>query len=33
MVTPLCPFIAGWIRRHPDYVGLVDAANRADFDA
>lgn len=22
-VVPLCPFIAGWIRRHPDYVDLV----------
>ncbi|RZS39331.1 hypothetical protein EV193_104548 [Herbihabitans rhizosphaerae] len=20
---PLCPFIAGWIRRHPEYVELV----------
>jgi len=20
---PLCPFIAGWIRRHPDYLDLV----------
>ena len=23
-VVPLCPFIAGWIRRHPDYADLVD---------
>jgi predicted GNAT family acetyltransferase len=22
-VVPLCPFIAGWIRRHPDYADLV----------
>ncbi|MCW2810553.1 MAG: hypothetical protein JWP61_1011 [Friedmanniella sp.] len=22
-VRPLCPFIAGWIRRHEDYAGLV----------
>ena len=22
-VRPLCPFVAGWIRRHPDYLELV----------
>jgi predicted GNAT family acetyltransferase len=22
-VRPLCPFIARWIQRHPDYAGLV----------
>lgn len=22
-VRPVCPFIAGWIQRHPDYVGMV----------
>jgi uncharacterized protein len=22
-VRPFCPFIAGWIRRHPDYLELV----------
>jgi len=22
-VRPLCPFIAAWIRRHPDYADLV----------
>jgi uncharacterized protein len=22
-VRPLCPFIAGWLRRHPDYLDLV----------
>jgi uncharacterized protein len=22
-VRPLCPFIAGWISRHPDYQHLV----------
>lgn len=22
-VQPLCPFIAGWIERHPDYQDLV----------
>ena len=24
LVIPLCPFIAGWIERHPDYQDLVD---------
>ena len=24
-VRPLCPFIARWIRRHPDYADLVVA--------
>ena len=23
-VIPLCPFIAAWIERHPDYADLVD---------
>jgi predicted GNAT family acetyltransferase len=23
-VVPLCPFIAGWIEKHPDYQDLVD---------
>nr|WP_246422557.1 GNAT family N-acetyltransferase [Nocardiopsis mwathae] len=22
-VLPLCPFVKGWIRRHPDYADLV----------
>lgn len=22
-VRPVCPFIKGWIQRHPDYVGMV----------
>ena len=29
---PVCPFIAGWIRRHPEYVDLVDAGHRADLE-
>jgi uncharacterized protein len=28
-VVPLCPFIAAWIRRHPDYLELVDEEHRA----
>ncbi len=27
-VTPLCPYIAGWIKKHPDYADLVDAEHR-----
>jgi predicted GNAT family acetyltransferase len=23
-VVPLCPFVAGWIDKHPDYADLVD---------
>ena len=26
--VPRCPFIAAWIRRHPDYEELVPAAER-----
>ena len=27
-VIPLCPFIASYIRRHPDYLDLVDEKHR-----
>ncbi|MGY1836375.1 GNAT family N-acetyltransferase [Blastococcus sp. SYSU DS0510] len=30
-VLPLCPFIRGWIHRHPDYADLVPAERRAQF--
>ncbi len=30
-VVPLCPFIAGYIRRHPHYVDLVVPERRAGF--
>lgn len=23
-VVPLCPFVKGWIEKHPDYADLVD---------
>ncbi|MFL1429057.1 MULTISPECIES: GNAT family N-acetyltransferase [unclassified Nocardiopsis] len=26
-VLPLCPFVKGWIQRHPDYVDLVYGAS------
>lgn len=28
-VVPRCPFVAGWIRRHPDYSDLVAAPDRS----
>lgn len=28
--TPLCPFIAAFIRQHQEYVDLVDGAHRAE---
>lgn len=30
-VLPYCPFIRGWIARHPDYADLVPADRRAAF--
>jgi predicted GNAT family acetyltransferase len=27
-VVPRCPFIAGWIRRHPEWMDVVDPAAR-----
>ena len=30
-VLPFCPYIASWIKKHPDYADLVPQANRADF--
>jgi uncharacterized protein len=27
-VTPLCPYVASFIRRHPEYLDLVDEAHR-----
>jgi uncharacterized protein len=31
-VLPFCPFVNAWIERHPEYVDLVPAAYRANFD-
>ena len=31
-VHPDCPFVRGWIAKHPEYVDLVPAAERARFD-
>lgn len=30
-ITPLCPFVAAYIDRHPEYVEHVDEAHRAQF--
>lgn len=30
-VLPHCPYIRGWIARHPDYVDLVPERRRAEF--
>lgn len=31
-VLPYCPFIRGWIAKHPDHVDMVPAGERARFD-
>lgn len=31
-VLPYCPFIRGWISKHPDYVSLVPEDQRARFE-
>lgn|GEM_PF-463506 len=31
IVVPTCPFVGGWIRRHPEYADLVDAETLRDF--
>lgn len=30
-VLPSCPYIRGWIQRHPDYLDLVPEERRAEF--
>ncbi|MCD2190472.1 GNAT family N-acetyltransferase [Actinomycetospora soli] len=31
-VLPFCPFIRGWITKHPDYLDLVPVGRREQFD-
>jgi uncharacterized protein len=31
-VLPYCPFVRGWIAKHPDYVDLVPADRRGEFE-
>jgi predicted GNAT family acetyltransferase len=33
VVTPLCPYVADFIRRHPDYLDLVDEGHRAQVSS
>jgi predicted GNAT family acetyltransferase len=33
LITPLCPFIVDYVRRHPSYLEHVDAAHRAEIEA
>jgi predicted GNAT family acetyltransferase len=30
-VLPFCPYVASWIRKHPEYADLVPQGRRADF--
>ena len=32
-VVPLCPFVAGYIKRHPEYLDLVDDNYRETVDS
>ena len=31
-VLPYCPYVRGWVKRHPEYVDLVPPDRRADFE-
>ncbi len=31
-VVPVCPFVAGWIHKHPEYAALVTPALRPQFE-
>lgn len=31
-ITPLCPYVAGYIRKHPEYLALVDERHRTQFE-
>ena len=30
-VLPFCPYVNSWIRKHPEYAGLVPAERRGEF--
>jgi uncharacterized protein len=32
LVVPLCPFVRGYVERHPEYADVVDAAMLATID-
>lgn len=31
-MLPVCPFVAAYVKRHPEYLDLVPADKRASFD-
>jgi uncharacterized protein len=31
-IVPICPFMAGWIMRHPEYAPMVTPALRGQFE-
>ncbi len=31
LVVPTCPFVAAWLRRHPDYQDLVDTETLREY--
>jgi predicted GNAT family acetyltransferase len=33
LITPKCPFIVDFVRRHPSYVAHVDPVHRHEFEA
>jgi len=33
VVVPQCPFVAAYIRRHPEYIDLVEESQRSAFSA
>jgi uncharacterized protein len=33
MITPQCPFVIGFVRRHPEYLEHVDPPHRAQFES
>ncbi len=32
VIIPLCPFVVAYIRRHPEYLDLVEESQRSRFD-
>ena len=32
-LVPYCPYVARWLKRHPDYSGFVDWPEAAEQDA
>jgi uncharacterized protein len=33
IVVPICPFVADWVRLHPEYIRLVDEDHRSAVEA